>query len=90
MWLCSKQHTFIELFEGVRACLPDDCERLPTACMLAKATDSLQQVTVELSFDVVECCTLNGFGLPFSQKRIALLQANHKQMPSLHVIYIVH
>lgn len=60
MWLCSEEHTLAKLFGEVRARLPDYCEKLPTACMLAKDADGLVQVTVELSFNVVGCYTLNG------------------------------
>ena len=66
MWLCSEEHTFVKLFEEVRTRLPDDSERLPTACTLAKATDGLQQVAVELSFNVVQCCALNGSYIRFA------------------------
>ena len=66
MWLCSEEHSFAKLFEEVRARLPDDCERIPTTCTLAKVTDDLLQVTVELSFNVVGCYTLNGAYIPFT------------------------
>lgn len=55
-----------KLFEEVRARLPNYCERLPTACMLAKDADGLVQVTVELSFNVVGCYTLNGAYIHFA------------------------
>lgn len=66
MWLCSKEYTFARLFEEVRASLSDDCKRQTTACTLAKATDSLQQITVETSFNGVACCILNGQNIRFA------------------------
>ncbi len=62
MLLCSEEHTFVKLYEDVRSWLAGgDFESGTTPqCSLSRTVDCTQRVAVELYFNVVECCTLNG------------------------------
>ena len=59
MFLCSEEHTFGSLFEDIRKDLPDETVRV-TKCSLSKSIDCTQSVEIELGFNVLQCCSLNG------------------------------
>ena len=61
MFLCSEEHTFVSLFEDLRKDLPEIDESTKiTRCSLSKSIDCTQSVIIELGFNVMECCSLNG------------------------------
>ncbi len=61
MFLCSEEQTFVSIFEDIRKNLPEIDEGTKiTRCTLSKSIDCAQSVLIELGFNVVECCSLNG------------------------------
>lgn len=59
MFECFEHHTFAALFEEVRnrsQLAPDHVK----ACLLSRTLESTQHVSVDLGFNIVECCTQNG------------------------------
>ena len=64
MFLISEEHTFVSLFEDIRKDLPESDEgseaKRITRCSLSKSIDCTQSVMIELGFNVLECCSLNG------------------------------
>ena len=59
MFLCSEEHTFGSLFEEIRKDVPETIARV-TSCSLSKYIDCIQSVVIELGYNVLQCCSLNG------------------------------
>ena len=61
MYLCSEEHTFAALFEDIRKQFSlGDLRTDVVNCSISKTLDSVEKISVDLGFNVTECCAING------------------------------
>ena len=79
MFNASSDHTFAKLFEDVELHIGSgstSADSASASCSISAVKECLpsQRVAVDLSFNVIECCTLNGRFIRYEQ--VAVQQEN--------------
>ena len=93
MFNVSSEYTFAKLLEDVELHLGSNSTvatcSLSATCLLSAAKDYMpsQRVTVDLSFYVVECCTLNGRFILYSKE--VVVEQEHSPNPQKNVFVVM-